>query len=100
MYQYSIPKLQDYQSAGAHHLTQITGHDVYKSHGSCTTIWEKSSDHLVKPEGFNIPYDANAFTYLQIGRSRWNFVGGSLEKFNIALGKANLLWSGLVLISI
>ncbi|WP_055434789.1 DNA polymerase III subunit alpha [Lacinutrix algicola] len=57
--------------------------------GNCV----ESQDYLVKPEGFNIPYDAEKIHGISTGLAEEQGVALSevLEKFNIALGKTKFV---------
>ncbi|WP_281238610.1 DNA polymerase III subunit alpha [Flavobacterium praedii] len=50
-------------------------------------------DYLVKPEGFNIPYDAERIHGIstELAEAEGISLGEVLEKFNIALGKAKFI---------
>ena len=57
--------------------------------GNCV----ESQDYLVKPEGFNIPYDAEKIHGISTGLAEEQGIALSevLEKFNIALGKTKFV---------
>lgn len=53
----------------------------------------ESQDYLVKPEGFNIPYDAEKIHGIstELAESQGVLLSEVLEKFNIALGKTKFV---------
>jgi len=77
-----IPKPPDYQNVGVLlYPTPITGQDVSRLPGSC------------KPEGFNIPYDAERIHGIstELAEAQGISLAEVLEKFNIALAKAKFI---------
>ena len=55
-----IQKPLDFQKMECSITVMTIGLDVFKLHGNCMTIWGivEHKDFLIKPNGFNIPYDA------------------------------------------
>ena len=74
----------------------ITGQGVSKLPGNCTTNGGEvieSKDYLVKPDGFNIPFDAERIHGIstELAADQGVDLGFVLEEFNIALEKANFV---------
>jgi hypothetical protein len=69
---------------------QLTGRVAYKSHGSYMIMGNSRMELFSKTDGFNILM-RNEFTVFYRISSRKGISWRSLEKFNVALGKAKFI---------
>ena len=67
--------------------------DIQYRSTNATVVEVESEDYLVKPEGFNIPYDAEKIHGIstELAQEQGSALKNVLEKFNIALNKTKFV---------